>query len=90
MRTPTKTRLPAEGQDRRPHCFRASAVKSLPRPIPVTGRLVSDVLQALASLVIVPTRQVPAQPAWLPAWPHGVSAPAHSRSRPTRTDLAGR
>ena len=31
----------------------------------------SDVLQALASLVIVPSRQVPAQPAWLPAWPVG-------------------
>ena len=41
----------------------------------VTGRLVSDVLQALASLVMVPSRQIPAQPAWLPAWPVGLSAP---------------
>jgi putative DNA primase/helicase len=44
--------------------------KSMPRPIPVTSRLVSDVLQALASLVMIPTRLVPVQPAWLPAWPN--------------------
>ena len=52
--------------------------KSVARPIPVTGRLVSDTLLALASLLMVPTRQVPAQPAWLPAWPHGVSGPIHA------------
>jgi putative DNA primase/helicase len=51
--------------------------KSVARPIPVSGRLVSDTLQALASLLMVPTRQVPAQPAWLPAWPHGVPAPMY-------------
>ncbi len=39
------------------------------RPIPVTSRLVADVLQALASLVLVPTRTVPSQPAWLPSRP---------------------
>jgi len=39
------------------------------RPIAVTSRLVADVLQALASLVLVPTRTVPSQPAWLPARP---------------------
>jgi putative DNA primase/helicase len=49
--------------------------RSIPRPIPVTSRLVSDVLQALASLVIVPSRHVPAQPAWLPAWPAGTHGP---------------
>jgi putative DNA primase/helicase len=48
---------------------------SVPRPIAVTGRLVSDVLQALASLVIIASRQFPAQPAWLPAWPLGIPAP---------------
>jgi putative DNA primase/helicase len=48
-----------------------SRVRSTPRPIPVTGRLVSDVLLALASLVMVMTRQVTAQPAWLPGWPPG-------------------
>jgi putative DNA primase/helicase len=52
--------------------------KSSPRPIPVTSRLVSDTLQALASLLMVPTRQVPVQPAWLPAWPLGMSAPIHA------------
>ncbi len=52
-----------------------SRSKSLHRPIPVTGRLVADVLQALASLVLVPTRAVPSQPAWLPSRPLGLSAP---------------
>jgi putative DNA primase/helicase len=50
--------------------------RSVPRPIAVTGRLVSDVLQALASLVIVSSRHFPVQPAWLPAWPVGIPAPA--------------
>ena len=56
---------------------RARGLKSraVARPIAVTGRLVSDVLQALASLVMVPSRQIPAQPAWLTAWPEGLSAP---------------
>jgi putative DNA primase/helicase len=44
------------------------------RPIPVTSRLVADVLQALASLVLVPTRTVPSQPAWLPAQPFRLRA----------------
>ena len=52
-----------------------SRSRSIPRPIPVTGRLVSDVLQALASLVMVSSRQIPPQPAWLPAWPPGVPTP---------------
>ena len=34
----------------------------------------ADVLQALASLVLVPTRAVPSQPAWLPARPLNLSA----------------
>ncbi len=40
-----------------------------PRPIPVSARLVSDVIQALASLVMVSVREVPSQPAWLAARP---------------------
>lgn len=43
--------------------------KGPPRPVPVTSRLVSDVLQALSSLVMVGVREVPHQPAWLPARP---------------------
>jgi putative DNA primase/helicase len=63
--------------DRGPGRSRALMVRSrsAPRPIPVTGRLVSDVLQALASLVIVSSRHISVQPAWLPAWPVGISAP---------------
>src|SRR5208283_1709701 len=37
----------------------ASARGKSQRPIPVTSRLVGDVLQALASLVMVSTRDVP-------------------------------
>ena len=47
--------------------------RKLHRPIPVTGRLVSDVLQALASLVLVSTREVPAQPAWLAELPWAIT-----------------
>ncbi len=43
--------------------------KAPPRPAAVTARLVGDVLQALASLVMVRTSEVPNQPAWLPARP---------------------
>ncbi len=53
----------------------AAATRVVPRPIPVTGRVVSDVLQALASLVMVSSRTVPMQPAWIPAWPSGLAAP---------------
>ncbi len=56
---------------------------------PSRAALVSDVLQALASLVMVSSRQVPAQPAWLPAWPVGIPAPADA-ARAGRADLAGR
>ncbi len=44
----------------------------------------SDVLQALASLVIVPSRQIAAQPAWLPAWPSGIPA----QTQPVELDQA--
>jgi putative DNA primase/helicase len=71
------------GGDGRP---RLTKGRSIPRPIPVTGRVVSDVLQALASLVLVSSRQVPFQPAWLPAWPSGVLAPADAQ-RPTAEPL---
>jgi len=43
----------------------ATARSKSHRPIPVTSRLVGDVLQALASLVMVSTREVPTQPAWI-------------------------
>ncbi len=39
--------------------------RDLARPIPVTSRLVGDVLQATASLVMMSTRDVPTQPAWI-------------------------
>jgi putative DNA primase/helicase len=55
-----------------------SRARTIARPIAVTGRVVSDVLQAMASLVVVSSRQVPAQPAWLPGWPAGIAAPAGS------------
>jgi putative DNA primase/helicase len=54
--------------------FAIARARPIPRPIPVTSRLVSDVLQALASLVMVSTRLVPVQPAWLPAWPVATAA----------------
>jgi putative DNA primase/helicase len=67
----------SDSADRGLRRSRAATVRSrsAPRPIPVTGRLVSDVLQALASLVIVSSRHVSVQPAWLPAWPVGIPAP---------------
>jgi putative DNA primase/helicase len=71
-----------EGQsdpgNRGPARSRAATMRarSLPRPIPVTSRLVGDVLQALASLVLVSSWHIPAQPAWLPAWPVGTPDPA--------------
>jgi putative DNA primase/helicase len=52
--------------------------KSPRRPIPVTSRLVGDVLQAIASLVMVPIRQVPTQPIWLAAWPAGIPQPGQA------------
>ena len=36
-----------------------------PRPMPVTSRLVSDVLQALAGIVLIEAAKCPAQPAWI-------------------------
>ena len=81
----------SDAGDRGPGRSRTSTARSrsVPRPIPVTGRLVSDVLQALASLVIVPSRQFPVQPAWLPAWPVGIPAPVDA-TRAGGGDLAGR
>ncbi len=61
----------------------AASPRFAPRPLPVTGRLVSDVLQALASLVVVPTRQFPAQPAWLPPGPRESPRPkTHPNTMP--------
>jgi putative DNA primase/helicase len=57
----------------------ASARSRPQRPIPVTSRLVCDVLQALASLVMVSTRDVPAQPAWIEELPADQS---HANSTP--------
>ncbi len=50
--------------------------KGPPRPVPVTSRLVGDVLQALSSLVMVGVHAVPSQPAWLPARPDQADEPA--------------
>jgi putative DNA primase/helicase len=36
-----------------------------PRPIAVTGRLIGDVVQAMAGLALVRTADCPAQPAWI-------------------------
>ncbi|MFO0892132.1 MAG: phage/plasmid primase, P4 family [Isosphaeraceae bacterium] len=56
-----------------------------PRPIPVTGRLVSDVIQALSGMVLLKAAEVPRQPAWLdgpapagaaPRWPIDETLPA--------------
>jgi len=41
----------------------------LPRPIPVTGHLVADVVQAIASLVVLPAVSIPYQPAWIDGYP---------------------
>jgi putative DNA primase/helicase len=40
----------------------------------VSTRLVSDVAEAVASLVLVRTADCPAQPAWLDGWPAGFAA----------------
>jgi putative DNA primase/helicase len=44
-----------------------------PRPFPVSIRLVSDVLQAVAGLVLIRTADCASQPAWLEAWPEFTS-----------------
>ena len=72
-----------------PARVRAARGRTVPRPIPVTGRVVSDVLQALASLVMVSSRLVPAQPVWLPAWPEGIAAPLSAPGSGDRAGLAG-
>jgi putative DNA primase/helicase len=54
----------------------------------VTGRLVADVLQALASLVLVPARTVSSQPAWLPSQPFGFSKFDRSEERQSDQGLA--
>ena len=58
----------------------ASARSRSARPIPVTSRLVGDVLQAMASLVMMSTRDVPTQPAWIVDSPSPGGTPA-ARSR---------
>lgn len=61
-----------------------------PRPMPVTSRLVGDVLQAVAGLVLLAARDCPCQPAWVsaapeqapeaeaPAWPADEILPARN------------
>ena len=48
-----------------------------PRPIPVTGHLVGDVIQAIASLVVLPASEIPHQPSWIEAIPHDLVDPGH-------------
>jgi putative DNA primase/helicase len=53
-----------------------------PRPTPVSGRLVGDVLQAVAGLVLITTGQCPGQPVWVEAWPQSAGpAPADTATR---------
>jgi putative DNA primase/helicase len=74
--------IPAERPARRHERSRGA----IARPIPVTGRIVSDVMQALASLVVVSTREVPSQPAWIPAWPISLDS-AIARPEPPLASL---
>lgn len=46
-----------------------SGARRPPRPIPVTSRMVADVLQAIAGLVLIPAADCPDQPAWVQAFP---------------------
>jgi putative DNA primase/helicase len=62
---------------------------SATRPIPVTGRLVADVLQALGSLVLIPSRVVPAQPAWLRPQPFGPLVPGNARGGESNGQSSG-
>ena len=47
----------------------APADRRPPRPIAVTGRLIGDVIQAMAGLALVRTADCPAQPAWIESLP---------------------
>lgn len=50
------------------------SVQRILRPIPVTGRMVSDVVQAITGLVLVPTSECPRQPAWVAGRPDAAGA----------------
>ena len=54
-------------------------------PIPVSRRLVGDVLQALTGLVLIPSTSCNAQPSWIDATPEAVAPTpvGRSRRRPT-------
>ena len=54
-----------------------------PRLLAVTSRLVTDVLQALSGMVLVPAAACPAQPAWIDGLP-GAAAPGAGRRDPRR------
>lgn len=53
--------------------------RRLPRPIAVTGRLIGDVVQALAGLVLIRAADCPCQPAWIEEIPAGSHRPDEGR-----------
>ena len=52
-----------------------AGARRLPRPIAVTSRMMADVLQAIAGLVLIPAADCPDQPAWVQGFPD-TSVPA--------------
>ena len=52
-----------------------AGARRLPRPIAVTSRMMADVLQAIAGLVLIPAADCPDQPAWVQGFPY-TSVPA--------------
>ncbi len=53
-----------------------AGARRLPRAIAVTSRMMTDVLQAIAGLVLIPAADCPDQPAWVQGFPD-TSVPAH-------------
>ena len=56
-----------------------------PRLLAVTSRLVSDVLQALSGMVLVPAAACPARPAWLDGIPSSAAARRRPQAGPATT-----
>ena len=52
-----------------------AGARRLPRPIAVTSRMMADVLQAIAGLVLIPAADCPDQSAWVQGFPD-TSVPA--------------
>ena len=56
-----------------------------PRLLAVTSRLVTDVLQALSGMVLVPAAACPARPAWLDGIPESAAARRRPQTDPVTT-----